>query len=256
MIDLHSHILAGIDDGAVSLDDSIALIEGALSEGVCKILATPHIHLGTFDNDLFSIEQAFNALTKQLAFQHQQQTSPQLTSSSFSLAYAAEVRIGPEIINLIQSNRIPFMGKWQGDDLLLLELPHSHIPPGSENLIDWLIEHHIQTVIAHPERNRDAWAFPERLEVLQERGCLFQITAASLLGDFGPRSKSLAWDMLKKDQVSLVASDMHNQKRRPCKMKDAFRAVRIRFGDEVAHRLFVATPDLIFQSNPTIWTNQ
>ena len=256
MIDLHSHILAGIDDGAVSLDDSIELIEGALSCGVSKILATPHIHLGTFDNDIFTIKQAFNTLTSELASKHQNQFPSHLSSTHFSLAYAAEVRIGPEIIDLIKSNQIPFMGKWEGDDLLLLEFPHSHIPPGSENLIDWLLEHNIQTMIAHPERNRDAWAFPERLEVLQERGCLFQITAASLVGDFGPRSKSLAWNMLKKEQVTIVASDMHNQKRRPCKMKDAYRAVRIRFGDDVAHRLFVATPDLIFESNSTIWTNQ
>jgi protein-tyrosine phosphatase len=255
MIDLHSHILAGIDDGAVCLDSAIELIEGALCGGVSKILATPHIHLGTFDNDLFTIQHAFDALTKQLS-SHSLQYPSNLALQNISLAYAAEVRISPDIINLIKANKIPFMGKWHEADLLLLEFPHSHIPPGSENLIDWLFDHNIQTMIAHPERNRDVWQSADALSPFKERGCLFQITAASLLGDFGDRSKALAWQMIKDNEATIVASDMHNINRRPSKMKDAFRAVRIRFGDEVAQRLFINTPDLIFQSNPTIWTSR
>lgn len=254
MIDLHSHLLAGIDDGAVSLDDSIHLIEGAIKNGVTKILATPHIHLGTFDNNINTIQQTFNHLTQYLnATKH---AFPLLQETKLSLAYAGEVRICPEIMTLAQSNELPFMGKWQGSDLLLLEFPHSHIPPGSEKLIDWLMNHNIMVMIAHPERNRDVWHSPDVLSIFKERGCLFQVTAASLLGDFGDRSKVLAWEMVKNNEATIVASDMHNVNRRPSKMKDAFRAVRIRFGDEVANRLFVTTPDLIFESNSTIWTNQ
>jgi len=251
MIDLHSHILAGIDDGATSLEDSLQLIEGSVNSGVFKILATPHIHLATFNNDLNTIKQAFNELTQGL-----QKLSSRSGPIKVSLAYAAEVRICPEIMMLAKSNELPFMGKWQGANLLLLEFPHSHIPPGSEKLIDWLITNNIVSMIAHPERNRDVWQSPELLSAFKQRGCLFQITAASLVGDFGARSKALAWQMIENNEVTVVASDMHNLKRRPSKMKQAFAAVRFRFGDEVAQKLFVETPSLIFNSNSTIWTSQ
>lgn len=248
MIDLHSHILPGIDDGASTLEDSIALAFDALQNGVTKILATPHINLGTFDNDLQSIQKAFSDLTQQLQLQQGQSQQIDIT-----LAYAAEVRICPEIMMLAKTQSLPFMGKWQGADLLLLEFPHSHIPPGSEKLVDWLLKQNIQPMIAHPERNRDLWQFPELLRPFIQRDCLFQITASSLLGDFGDRSQKLAWQMIEKQQTTIVASDMHNLNRRPSKMKQAFDEVSLRFGHDVAQTLFVDTPDVIFQSNPTQW---
>jgi len=245
MIDLHSHILAGVDDGANSLDDSMQLIEGSIADGVVKVLATPHIHIGTFDNDLKTIQYAFQQLIQRLISE----------KIKISIAYAAEVRICPEIMILAKSNALPFMGKWQGTDLLLLEFPHSHIPLGSEKLIDWLIRNNITVMIAHPERNRDVWQSPDVLNAFKERGCLFQITAASLEGDFGELSKSLAWQMIEDKTATIVASDMHNIKRRPTKMKDAFTAIDKRFGRDIAQKLLVETPDLIFKSNPTLWTN-
>ncbi|WP_413698803.1 tyrosine-protein phosphatase [Psychromonas sp. KJ10-10] len=246
MIDLHSHILVNIDDGASSMDETITMINQSLESGVTKILATPHIHLGTFDNDMHIIKGAFTKLTEHL----------QTSENKISLAYAAEVRICPEIMILAKTKQLPFMGKWLGNDVLLLEFPHSHIPPGSEKLIDWLLKNNIQPMIAHPERNRDLWEFPELLRPFKQRDCLFQITASSLLGDFGDRSQQLAWQMIEKQEVTIVASDMHNLKRRPSKMKEAFEDVKSRFSENVAKKLFVETPDLIFQSNSTIWTAQ
>ncbi|MEI6896516.1 MAG: CpsB/CapC family capsule biosynthesis tyrosine phosphatase [Psychromonas sp.] len=245
MIDLHSHILANIDDGVLTLEDSIVLIRGALANGVTKILATPHIHLGTFDNNITIIHAAFDALIQKLQEQ----------DINISLAYAAEVRICPEIISLSKNKKLPFMGKWQGSDLLLLEFPHSHIPPGSEKLIDWLISQNIKPMIAHPERNRDLWQFSELLKPFKQRGCLFQVTASSLLGDFGPRSEHLAWQLLENNEVTIIASDMHNISRRPCKMLEAYNAVKSRCSEKMAEQLFVSNPEMIFDSNPTRWTS-
>jgi len=244
MIDLHSHILAGIDDGASTLDDSIALVKHAAQHGVSKILATPHIHFGTFDNDLPIIQKAFNELTSRL----------QEEQIDICVAYAAEVRICPEIILLAKTKKLPFMGKWHGLDLLLLEFPHSHILPGSEKLVDWLLKNNIKPMIAHPERNRELWEFPELLSPLKQRGCLFQITAASLVGDFGERSKNLAWQLLEEGTATIVASDMHNLLRRPCKMRDAYKLVSERLGHQLANSLFIENPSYIFESNLTAWT--
>jgi len=244
MIDLHSHILAGIDDGASTLEDSVDLISDAVASGVTKILATPHIHFGTFDNNINTIQQAFLQLTTHL----------QKQEINVTLAYAAEVRICPEILMLCKQNKLPFMGKWQNTDLLLLEFPHSHIPPGSEKLIDWLIKQNITPMIAHPERNRDLWQFIELMRPLKERGCLFQVTASSLLGDFGERSEKLAWQLLDDNVVTIVASDMHNLTRRPCKMQAAYERVVARYDESMAKSLFVTNPNKIFESNPTHWT--
>ena len=244
MIDLHSHILVNIDDGVSSIEDAVQLIDDSVKCGVAKILATPHIHFGTFDNDQTTIKNAFDTLTQAL----------QTNNIDVSLAYSAEVRICPEIMILAKQKKLPSMGKWQEKDLLLLEFPHSHIPPGSEKLIDWLTKNNIQTMIAHPERNRDVWKFMESLNPFRQRGCLYQITAASLIGDFGQSAQQVAWKLIESGEVTIVASDMHNLKRRPNKMPEAYQLARGRVGKKIADDLFVSTPDLIFNSNPTQWT--
>ena len=243
MIDLHSHILVNIDDGASSLEDAIQLIQDSLNSGVTNILVTPHIHIGTFDNDTTIIRNAFNLLTEEL----------QRLQLDISLAYAAEVRIDPVIMMLAKNKKLPFMGKWLEKDLLLLEFPHGHIPPGSEKLIDWLKKNNIQTMIAHPERNRDVWKFMECLNPFINRGCLFQITAASLVGDFGEKAEQIAWKLIESNHATLVASDMHNLKRRPSKMAEAYKLVCERFDKKIADNLFISTPKLIFNTNPTKW---
>jgi len=244
MIDLHTHILAGIDDGAKTLDDSIALITDAVNGGVTKILSTPHIHFGCFDNNIASIKGAFSELTAQLEKQ----------PLAVSVAYAAEVHLCPEILLLAKQKQLPFMGKWQAMDILLLEFPGRFIPPGSEKLVDWLIKQGIKPMIAHPERDRDLHQFSELVRLMEARDCLFQVTAGSLLGDFGERAASFSWQLVEENRATIVASDMHHLVKRPCKMQQAYDAVLTRCGKEVAERLFVINPEIIFDSNPTCWT--
>lgn len=191
---------------------------------------------------MVSIKTAFNALCQHI----------EKNEVSINLAYAAEIRISPEIIQLVEQNQIPFMGKYEGTDIMLLEFPHSHILPGSEKLIDWLIKKNIKPMIAHPERNRDVWKYPEAMQPFINRGCLIQITASSLLGDFGERSKKHAWGYIDSGEATIVASDMHNLKRRPNKMKEAYDLVLQRFGLEAANSLFINTPQKIIETNPTL----
>ncbi|MCP5078274.1 MAG: histidinol-phosphatase, partial [Psychromonas sp.] len=212
MIDLHSHILAGIDDGASTLEDSIALIEQSSAMGVEQILATPHIQFGVYDNNLNSIQTAFDSLCSKL----------QSTHLDISVAFAAELRICPEIMMLAKMKQLPFMGKFQEQDVLLLEFPHSAIPPGSEKLIDWLIKQNIRPMIAHPERNRDFAKFPQIMQQFKQRDCLWQLTAGSLLGDFGNLAETVVWKMVEEGDATVVASDMHNISKRPSKMKHAY----------------------------------
>lgn len=246
MIDVHSHVLPAIDDGAGSLDESLQLIERAASSGVRKIIATPHMQRGRYDNDIASIAAAYQQLTTALA------AKPEI---NIELAYGAEVHLCPEIMILVKQQALPFIGRWQGKDVLLLELPSSHVPPGSEKLIDWLAKQNIVVLIAHPERYRYCWPSQEVLRPFLRRGCLMQLTASSLLGDFGEQAEHSAWQMIEREQVLLVASDMHNLRRRPCKMAEAYEAVAQRCGDTVATQLFVTHGTQIFDTNPTRWTH-
>lgn len=242
MIDLHSHILPGIDDGACDMLDSLELIKQSIDSGVHKIIATPHINLGTFDNDLCSIQNAFHELIHAVKKEN----------IKVDLAYAAEVRICPEIMPLTQSSQLPFLGKFNDNNVLLLEFPHSHILPGSDKLVNWLLNHNIIPMIPHPERNRELWKYPYLINDFVNKGCLLQITAASLVGDFGRRSKNLAWSLLDNDCVYAIASDMHNIKRRPNLMVAAYNLIEIKYGKAKAELLCVENPNVLFSTNSSV----
>jgi protein-tyrosine phosphatase len=238
MIDLHCHILPGIDDGAQNLTDSIDLVKLAITDGITHAICTPHIQLGRFDNNVQIISTAFDLLVAEIK-------SQQL---SIEIAFAAEVRICPEIMLLSKQNKLPFIGKWQNTDVLLLELPHSHIPPGTDQLIKWLRKNNITPMIAHPERNRDIMADYRKLDMLYNLGCLFQVTAASLCGHFGDTAQAIATSMLQEDKVTILATDAHNVKRRPPNLQAGRNAAADIIGDQKADSLVFDIPKLISAS--------
>ncbi len=238
MIDLHCHILPGIDDGAKSIDESIALLQLAAEQGITHVVATPHIHLGIFDNTLASINAAFELLVNDTRF----------SQLNLALNTAAEVRICPEIIPFIENSQIPFLGKYQDKDVLLLELPSSHIPPGADKLVRWLVARNIIPMIAHPERNRELQTHPERIQMFQRLGCLFQLTASSLLGDMGNKALQLSEDWIKQRLYTIVASDCHSIKRRPPKLAMARERVIELTNIDYATDLVVNTPKIISDS--------
>ena len=119
----------------------------------------------------------------------------------------------------VVGDNIPFLGFYEDNNLLLLEMPHSHILPGSEKLIDWLMQRNIRPVIAHPERNKELLADYSRVVPLLQQGCLLQITSASIAGKFGPQCLDFSRYLIERDWVSYVATDAHNLRHRPPDMK-------------------------------------
>jgi protein-tyrosine phosphatase len=238
MIDLHCHILPGIDDGAQNIEESIELIHAALADGITRIICTPHIQLGRFDNTIETISTVFNQLKEQTI----------KAGIDIELSFAAEVRICPEIMLFVKQKRLPFLGQWQQKDVLLLELPHSHIPAGTEQLIHWLNKNNIVPMIAHPERNRDIIADISRLSRIPRSSCLYQITASSLCGDFGDIPRKISEQLLLEDKVTIIASDAHSMKRRPPKLSEAKKIVEGLVGAQKASMLFYHNPKLISDS--------
>lgn len=213
MIDVHSHILPGIDDGAADVGETLALLRLAAADGIRRMVATPHINPGYFDNDKTGISAAL-AVARTLLQQHQ---------IPLQLAAAAEVRLTDQLIPAIEQQQLPFLGLWQSQQVLLLELPHSHVPAGTDKLLKWLGRQQIIAMIAHPERNREIQANPALLLSLQSAGCLFQLTASSLLGDLGDRHQQCAELLVRQRIYQVMASDCHNLQRRPPKLQQARR---------------------------------
>jgi len=234
LIDLHSHILPGIDDGARSLDIALQMAQQAVDCGITHMVCTPHIHKGYFDNSYSSIKAAYNDFANEV------------TSSDIplTLSFAAEVRVNELIPAWHKQNQLPFLGKYNDKHVLLLEMPHSHIPQGLDILIKWLLKNNVQPLIAHPERNRELLAEPDKFNWLQKLGGLFQMTAGSLTGRFGENIEAFAKDLMIKKAFHVVASDTHDLTRRPNDMKAAFEVVD-QFNSEYSQETFLTTPNAI-----------
>jgi protein-tyrosine phosphatase len=234
LIDLHSHILPGIDDGARSLDIALQMAQQAVECGITHMVCTPHIHKGYFDNSYSSIKAAYSDFANEVAS----------SDIPLTLSFAAEVRVNELIPAWHKQNQLPFLGKYNDKHVLLLEMPHSHIPQGLDILIKWLLKNNVQPLIAHPERNRELLAEPDKFNWLQKLGGLFQMTAGSLIGRFGENIEAFAKDLMIKKAFHVVASDTHDLIRRPNDMKAAFEVVD-QFDSEYSKEAFLNIPNAI-----------
>jgi protein-tyrosine phosphatase len=235
MIDLHCHLLPGIDDGPDTLEESLALCRIAVADGIQRAVVTPHIHPGRWENTRVSVHEACLKLQRAL----------DKNDIPLQLGFAAEVRLTECIPDQVAREEIPFYGEVDGYKVMLLEFPHGHIIPGSQKLTAWLLDRGIRPLIAHPERNKQVMRDTFQLQPYIEAGCWLQVTAGSVTGQFGERSQSVAHQLLDSDSVAVLASDGHNAKARPPVLREAFQEIERMFGRERANRLFVDTPAAI-----------
>jgi protein-tyrosine phosphatase len=235
MIDLHCHLLHGIDDGPDTLEESLELCRIAVDDGVLHAIVTPHIHPGRWENNQASINAGCTALQQALD-QHE---------IPLQLGYAAEVRLTECIPDQVARAEIPFYGDVDGYQIMLLEFPHGHIIPGSENLAGWLMDNGIRPLIAHPERNKQIMKDSSQLQPYLDLGCWLQVTAGSVTGHFGRNSQYIAHQLLEDDTVTVLASDGHNARARPPALSESFEYIANIYGIERARRLMVETPAAI-----------
>ena len=232
MIDIHCHILPCIDDGAKDMDEALALINLAVEDGVTRIVVTPHLHFGRFNNYLSVIQSSFLALEQAV----------DEAKIQIELAYAAEVRLDSEMLSLLSRQQLPMYGCHNNQQFMLLEFPHSHIPAGSDILVKHLLKQNITPVIAHPERNRDLLKSSDKIKTFVRLGCWFQVTASSITGHFGEECQALSLSYINQGFIHIVASDAHNLKRRPPVLSEARSKVTGIFGEEKAQQLFYDNP--------------
>ncbi len=235
MIDLHNHILPGIDDGARSEQEALELARQAVANGITQAVLTPHIQPGVYDNDIHTISNAFHLFREAL-------TREQIP---LEIGMAAEVRISIDIIQMIAEDRIPFLGVLNGYKIMLLEFPHSHILPGTEKLVDILLGKNIRPLIAHPERNQDIIRNLDKIRPFVDAGCLLQVTASSIAGHFSEIIRIRSEQMLEQGWIHILATDAHNTTHRPPELASGRMAAARLVGEEASWQLVRERPAAI-----------
>jgi protein-tyrosine phosphatase len=232
LVDIHCHYLPGVDDGAADAAEALALLRAARDNGIGRVVLTPHIHPGRYANTRSSLLPGFR----------QFRDTARRAGIDTELALSAEVRISAELPALIERDEIPFMRSLRGERLLLLELPHGLVPPGTATLLSWLARRGIRTLLAHPERNKAIVHNIEKLRPLMEQGCLLQLTAASMLGALGPAVRASAEQLLRRGWVSVLATDAHNLRQRPPLLRQGAAAACAILGESKAWELVHTNP--------------
>jgi protein-tyrosine phosphatase len=235
MIDLHCHLLPGIDDGSKSLEQSLDMLRLAVDAGIKKIVCTPHITPGRYNNSFDTIEPVFENLKAAILE----------NAIPIEIGFAAEMRFDHVIVDMVNNDSLPFLGEYEGERLILLEFPHSHIPPGCEELIQWLADKGIRVLIAHPERNRSVLHNIEKITPLVKMGCLLQITGGSLTNVFSEGSRKCAVELLKRGWVSIIASDAHNLHARCPELEPARQEAEKFVGEKESFELVLGRPEKI-----------
>jgi len=231
MVDLHCHILPGLDDGAKTIEESLAMAESAIADGITHVIATPHAST-EYAFDYRRVSSACEDLKSKLG-------------DRLHLATGCDFHLNPE--NLAELKKSPAQFCLNQKDYLLVEFNEFSIPPAIDQMIHHLQLAGLRPIVTHPERNGILRAKPDRLAQWVRVGCYSQVTAGSLLGVFGPGAKSDSVSWIARGLVHFVSSDAHNTKSRPLTLRPAFEFVASRFGEEIAQALFVDNPLAAFE---------
>jgi protein-tyrosine phosphatase len=231
MVDVHCHILPGLDDGPENIEISLEMAEAAIADGITHVVATPHS-----SNEYFFDYPRVRASRAELQ---------EKIGNRLILATGCDFHLSPENLDALREDARRFCINQR--DYLLVEFNEYSIPPAMDQTIHEIQLLGLRPVITHPERNAILRLQTERLTKWVRLGCFIQVTAGSLTGVFGAGAKkdSLRW--LADGLVHLVASDAHNTRGRPLKLRPAFDLVRERFGEEKARALFVENPMAAFE---------
>jgi protein-tyrosine phosphatase len=235
VIDLHSHLLPGIDDGSKDLAMSLAMARVAAADGISTIACTPHILPGVYNNSGPAIRAATARLAKSLAD----------AGMPISVVTGADVHICTDLNVQLRDGRALTLNNSR---YFLLEPPHHVLPPRLEDLIFGLQAAGYVPILTHPERLSWVEGHYDLIGRLVSSSVLMQITAGSVMGRFGRRPRYWAERMLDEGLCHLLATDAHNTEQRAPRMADARDVVAQRLGDDEAINLVLRRPQGILNN--------
>lgn len=228
--DFHCHILPGIDDGAATVEEALAMARLAVADGTGTIVATPHVLHSRFRPGREAVAEAFRRLIAALA----------ANEIPLRLVQAAEVCFVPDLRQQLAARpelTINGRGKY-----VLTELPFVGYPTYVAEVCFDLLLHGIVPIIAHPERSQHLQQHPHLLYELVMQGVIVQLNAGSLLGQFGPEAEEAAKLFVSHRLVHLLGSDAHNSSKRPPLLGEAVSLIAKLGGEEYARNVAILWP--------------
>jgi protein-tyrosine phosphatase len=226
MIDLHSHVLPGFDDGADSLEEAIDMLRMAAAAGTTDIVASPHSNA----------EYVFDPVRAVSAIAELQRAAPGLPR----IHYGCELHFTLENVEAVLCSPETWSIAHRG--YVLIEFSDFVIPKTTGEILARLVAAGTPPIVVHPERNRILQKNLAGLETWIHQGSLVQVTAQSVLGHFGRSAKAAADHLLDRGMVHFLASDAHNANHRPPVLTAGRQVLEERFGPETAERLLVTNP--------------
>jgi protein-tyrosine phosphatase len=230
-VDIHSHILHGLDDGAETLEDSVKMIELAANHGTSDIVATPHAN-ARYRFDPALVDQRVTELTGRVDIRIHR-------GCDFHL----------QVDNIHDAIAHPSKYTINNKGYLLVEFPHHAVFSTTDEILAELLDAGVVPIITHPERNAQLQDRFDDLARWVEHGCYVQVTAGSYTGAFGRRPRSCADEMLQRGLVHFVASDAHDCGQRSPNLRGAYQMLADIWGEEVIRPLFVDNPRAVLNGD-------
>lgn len=221
MVDLHCHLLPGVDDGSKNMDISLRLANEATKDGITHALLTPHHMNGRYINHKQDVIRLTSQFREQL----------KIHNIPLKVFPGQEVRINGELLDALNRDDILFADT--GSHYLMLEFPDDDVPYYTNRMVYDLQQRGIKPVIVHPERNTMIMNKPSILYELLEKGCLSQITASSYVGTFGKKVEKFSRQLITAGQGYVFASDTHDLPGRKYEMRQAFHKLSKEFGQQM-----------------------
>lgn len=235
MIDLHTHILPNFDDGAASIEESLRMCRMAKEDGINTLVATPHSLNGVYINDGDQIKQEVMKLNSLLGRE----------GIGLEVVPGSDVRISPDLLDQLTKGRVLTIN--DNHIYLMIEFPGHFISSSIKLLFAELLRRGIIPVISHPERYIQIIENSSIISDLVSEGTLVQITAMSLTGEFGIRTRKCAENLLKHGLVHIIASDAHNCGVRPPVLSRALKIASAIIGTDETIKMVTATPQAVIE---------
>jgi len=257
MIDLHNHILPGLDDGAEVLEESIEMCRISFRDGIRTIVATPHILPGIYENNrptILAKVHELNEAIKKFGVRSSgfgvKNLDPmtQLPNDSITeleILPGADIHFSFDLLQRYENGEIVAvndLGRY-----LMVEFEFQGIPYKAEEALFQLLTKGIIPIISHPERNFEIGHNPKRYYEMIRMGCLGQVTAMSLTGEFGPEIRQIAEKLVKKRLIHIIASDAHSAGRRPPILSSGVKAAEKIVGKKEAQKMVTEYPQAILE---------
>ncbi|MCC6445233.1 MAG: capsular biosynthesis protein [Armatimonadetes bacterium] len=235
MIDLHAHILPGVDDGPDTLDIALEMLRVAARDGITTVAATSHWCWNE------------NALTVPSALERTERVRQAAKEAGIPVEVVPGAEVPADDETVFAALRGLLMTYANNGRYLLLEFPFHDLPPLADQTIEQLLAGGFVPVVAHPERNAVLRQQPRRLQEWMRRGALSQLTGSSLTGRFGPEVQKAACRMLSEGLASVLASDGHSPQRRPPVLSEAVSVAEKLIGREKTLEMVKELPTIILE---------